>query len=213
MELSTNIIKPFNTNSTHLSAEWDKWKLSLEVCLKAYECDDPQTKVNWLLHLGGPDVVELFSTISDPDYNEEEDVFKKALIKLDSYFTPKKQKRFERHVFRKIKQSENEKFEMFVFKLRQQAKYCDYGTFLEDALIDQIIEGCNSKKLKDKCLTEDLGLNKIIQLGTSLENVDRQLKSLCNDIPVATVNVNQISKQQPRKFNNMNNECFQCGRR
>lgn len=200
-------IQPFDCNSSNLSNEWTKWKLSLDICLKAYEVVDPELKQNWLLHLGGSDLIDIFSSVADPEYGNEDDAYVKAIKKLDSHFAPKKQKRFERHLLRKIKQEQNELFETFVIRIKKQAANCEFGAFSEDAIIDQIIEGCTSKELKNKSLTQEMDLHKIIQTGLSLETVEKQLRSFQGEY---SGQINKINVQHRKSYEKK--ECFSCGK-
>lgn len=216
MEGSAMSIKPFDCNSTLLANEWEKWKNSLEICLAAYKETDPASRKNWLLHLGGSDVIEIFNTVADPVYASDDDVYAKAIKKLDSHFSPKRHKRYERHLFRKIRQNVDEKFDKFVLRIRQKASLCEFGSYLEDGMIDQIIEGCTSKELRQKCLAKDMTYQEIIQLGLSLETVEDQLKSfkvIESDNLVEPVHRIQKGHNGARKSETVKNkECFQCGR-
>lgn len=84
--------------------------------------------------------------------DEVVDVYKVALNKLNEYFSPKQSRVYERHLFTLIKQEEGEKFEKFLLKLRNQANKCKF-TNIEEHLIDQIVEKCNSPKLRKKVLS------------------------------------------------------------
>lgn len=76
------------------------------------------------------------------------DVYQIAMEKLDAYFAWKQWKLYERHVLRLIKQP-NEKFEIFLVRLRAQAaKYAFTNT--EENIIEQIVEKCHSSDLRKK---------------------------------------------------------------
>lgn len=62
-------------------------------------------------------------------------MFKSAIEKLDTYFAPKQSKVYERHVFRLIKQEENEKFDKFLVRMRQQANKCYFHSIEVTLLI------------------------------------------------------------------------------
>ena len=100
--------------------KWPQWKRALEIYLDATEVTDPVKKRTLLLHCGGlqlQDVVyNLPGALLDPkaEENEGKDVFKEAITKLDSYFSPKQGRIYERHLFRQLKQEEDEKFDQFL---------------------------------------------------------------------------------------------------
>ena len=74
---------------------------------------------------------------------------------------------FERHLFRKMEQAQNETVDQFVPRLRQKAISCGFGN-VDEAIRDQIIEKCRSMHLRRKFL-EKLGniLLKDLQQGST----------------------------------------------
>nr|CAI5854620.1 unnamed protein product [Callosobruchus analis] len=114
---------------------------------------------------------------ANADPSEDIDVFEIALQKLDEYFLPKQSLVYERHIFRLIKQGENEKFEKFLMRLRNQADKCKIDN-PEEHLIDQITEKCSLVELRKKILTigDDITLEKIIMEASTLEVVNHQLE-------------------------------------
>lgn len=65
-----------------------------------------------------------------------------------------------------MKQTDDEKFDKFLVRLRHQANKCQF-TNLEEHIIDQIIEKCKSKDLR----------RKILSLGDSVTLVDIVLEA------------------------------------
>lgn len=92
-----------------------------------------------LVHTGGWSVQKIFYNIPGAHANEAEeiDVYKIALDKLNEYFSPKQSTIYERHLFRLMKQEEEEKLEKFLLRLRNQANKCKF-TNIDEHLIDQI---------------------------------------------------------------------------
>lgn len=94
-----------------------------------------------LLHCGGPDVQEIFQTLENTGNADDPDT---ALRVLTTYFQPKKNIPFERHVFPQAKQGEDESTDSFVTRLKRLAKTCEFGVFHDDIIRDQVIEKGNS---------------------------------------------------------------------
>jgi hypothetical protein len=67
-----------------------------------------------------------------------------------------------------------------------------------------------SKELKNKCLTQELELNQIVQFGVSLETVEMQLKSLHRSKDGPSEIVNQVDRANRKTL--IRKECFQCGK-
>lgn len=139
-----------------VGARWERWKRSLYIYLKAADVNTSSKKRASLLHWGGQELQEILFNIpggyvTSVEGGQDKDVFEVAIKKLDEYFAPKQNKRYERHLFRQMKQEENEKFEKYLVRLRQQALKCQF-TDVDDSLIDQIIEKCSSEELRMKVL-------------------------------------------------------------
>lgn len=201
-----------NGEAGSVGLRWEKWKRSLSIYLEAADLKTSSQKRASLLHWGGPELQEIFYNIPGADVKDDGqiDVFKVAIDKLDEYFAPQQSKRFERHIFRGIKQEENEKFEKFIVRLRQQASKCKFVD-LDDQLIDQITEKCNSEELRRKILKsgDDMTLNQIIIEANALEIVSRQLENFCNK--GRTQDVNRIELKPRNKPLPKKRECFRCG--
>ena len=87
-------IGPFSvlSDTATLSQRWVK---SFEYFLVASNVTDKKRQRALLLHLAGPEVQEVFETLT-----ETGDDYDTALAKLDAYFKPQKNIPFERHTFR-----------------------------------------------------------------------------------------------------------------
>ncbi|CAC5388121.1 unnamed protein product [Mytilus coruscus] len=122
------------------------------------------------------------------------DSFEDAVVKFDQYFLPKKNQPVERHVFRKCKQNENESIDSYVTRLKNLAKTCDFGTMLNDAIRDQVIDMCYSTKLRRRLLREkDLTLEKVQDIARASEAADQ------HSAQFEEVHINRV--QVKRDFN------------
>lgn len=215
----------FGGDNATVALRWEKWKRSLNIYLDATEITRPQKKRATLLLLGGSELQEIIYNLPGAyvDTSEEgTDVFKTAIEKLDSYFLPKQNKIFERHVFRQIKQEEGEKFEKFVVKLRNQAEKCKFSC-PDEQLIDQIVEKCFSAELRKKILTlgDSVTLDKIITEANTLEIVEHQLegfsqKNETNEVnAIKTIERKDRNESEKAGDNTTNksemNKCNRCG--
>nr|XP_026484830.1 uncharacterized protein K02A2.6-like [Vanessa tameamea] len=195
-----------------VGARWERWKRSLNIYLEAADVTTSSKKRASLLHWGGQELQEILFNIPGGYVTADGnvDVFKVAITKLDEYFAPKQNKRYERHLFRQIKQEENEKFEKYLVRLRQQALKCQFMD-VDDNLIDQIIEKCSSDELRKKILRagETITLSEVITEANTLEVVERQL----NDFNRKDQTINKIDTQVEKRtfINNGKKECFRCG--
>ncbi|KAJ8913331.1 hypothetical protein NQ315_013302, partial [Exocentrus adspersus] len=172
-----------NGDPSSLGIRWEKWKRALQIYLFASNINNSKVKRAVLLHSGGLGLQEIFYNIPGANVddsleeNKDKDVFDIALQKLDEYFLPKISKIYERHLFRLMEQEENEKFDKFVVRLRDQAEKCKFAD-TEGNIIDQITEKCSSKELRQKILSlgDDASLHDIIRQANTLESVSLQMK-------------------------------------
>lgn len=195
-------------DASSVGLRWEKWKRGLEFYLIAINAIDTEKKRAILLHVGGLTLQEIYHNI--PDVEEPDiavDVYKSAIKKLDDYFAPKQSKVYERHLFRLLKQEQNEKFEKFLVRLRNQSKKCKFVNE-EDNLIDQIVEKCSSKDLRKKVLTwgDDVTLDKIITQANAIETVDRQLDDFRQESQISRISKIDIKKNDAGTVG-----CSRCG--
>ena len=105
-------------------------------------------KVALLLYMGGMEFQEIFYQIVPENAQL---TFDQTVLTLDGYFQPKMNLPFERHLFRKMEQVQNETVDQFVSRLRQKAISCGFGN-VDEAIRDQVIEKCRSMHLRRKFL-------------------------------------------------------------
>ena len=224
----TNLLPPpekldLEGDNATIALRWERWKRSLNIFLDATETKGAEKKRATLLLLGGSELQEIIYNLPGAyvDVSEGVDVFAIAIEKLDAYFLPKRNKIYERHMFRQIKQEEGEKFEKFVVRLRNQAGKCDF-TNSEEQLIDQIVEKCASSELRKKILTigHSITLDRIIIEANTLEAVDHQLEgygqskstilnnSNNNNSEVNTIRNNSAKASSSKQADN---KCGRCG--
>ncbi|CAC5396187.1 unnamed protein product [Mytilus coruscus] len=165
-----------------------------------------------LLHLIGQDAQDIFETFTDTG-----DSFEDAVVKFDQYFLPKKNQPVERHVFRKCKQNENESIDSYVTRLKNLAKTCDFGTMLNDAIRDQVIDMCYSTKLRRRLLREkDLTLEKVQDIARESEAAD-QHSAQFEEVHINRVQVKRdfnAARYQRHDYHSKRKdiECHRCGR-
>lgn len=200
-------IKPFDTKTdqSQLATEWRKWKRSLEYYLAASGITGQREKRNQLLHLGGPDLQDIFDNLPGvhdvPHVAPDPPFYDVAISKLEAHFQPCRRRTYERHVFRQIAQQPGERFGDFVMKLRVQASRCDFdleGTPVADSMIiDQIAEKCLSSALRKKILERDRALEEIVVIGKTMEDVELQCKEMGQKEKGTTQmeTVNQVNPQ------------------
>ena len=177
--LNVSTPQPFaiNTDPSRLATAWTKWKAGFDIYITAAGIANANQKKALLLHCGGEGIQTIFETLTIAPATDDADVFKCASDALTAHFAPKKNKRYERHLFRVCAQEDSETMSQWVTKLRTLSKSCEYAD-AEDAILDQVIEKCKSAKLRKTLLkTSDLTLDKLLEISLIAETVTRQTKT------------------------------------
>ena len=199
--LSTEVIKSlpcFNPRDdpNTLSVRWKRWKRSFNLYLVAKGITQDAQKKALLLHTGGLDLQELYFTLEPED---ETNTFDECLSVLDNYFVPKVNIPFERHLFRQMEQLSGEKVDQFVCRLRQKAATCDFEN-VDETIRDQLIEKCQSAKLRRKFLEKpNASLSDLQDIARVQEAVDVQMKTLEQRKPVEVNSVDRHDYHRKRK--------------
>ena len=182
---------------TTLSLRWKEWLRRYERFLVAMDIKDDTRKRALLLYAAGNEVEKVFATFSD--VGEDKD-YKKAVEKLNEYFSPKKNVLFETHKFRQLKQVTEETIDQYCTRLRQQAIICEFSNS-ENEIKIQLVEGCLSSRVRRKAIQDDLSLADILSYARSLEITDKAVKTLeedCGHLASPSSAVNAIHNQQEK---------------
>lgn len=206
-----NVVKPLNCNSENITIEWEDFKNQLDLLFKLKGVDKPEEKKSLVLLLGGQDLRRICATLPEEEGrgNSVSNEYGIFLNKLDEFFIQKRSKRFERHIFRGLKQKEGEKFDKFVLRLRSQSLKCEWSLGqMNDNIVDQIVEGCLQEKLRAKIMEKDLDLEEAVQLGNSVETMIEQQKQF-KDFGHTSKSEEVNAVESKSKFANVT--CSRCG--
>ncbi|XP_042150738.1 uncharacterized protein LOC121838514, partial [Ixodes scapularis] len=107
-------------------------ELFLEATGSDPEVRTDRQKIAILLHVAGPEAVDVFNT-----------------------FTLTENETFERHVFRKSIQMEAQSFENFLRDVKLKVRSCNFGDLTDSLVRDQIVDGVRDHKLRERLLRED----------------------------------------------------------
>nr|CAI5848076.1 unnamed protein product [Callosobruchus analis] len=168
----------------------------MKIYLDAAYINEPEKQRATLLHLGGISLQEIYYNLpgDDTEIDIDGNVYTRAIEKLNDFFAPKQSKRYERHLFRKLKQEPGEKFEAFIIRLRHQASKC------------------SSNELRKKILAsgDNMTLQDIIREANALETVEGQM-SVFAEKPSTSVSddINQIKSRSSRRP--WQQKCTRCG--
>lgn len=122
---------------------------------------------------------------------------------------PNTNKRLERYIFRGMTQGEDENVNNFMARLFSQVSKCGYpDDALEEHVIQQIIEGCQSKQLKRDLLSfEKLTLGEAIARGRQLEKIEKYGQQTHQPTPSAA----RFQQGQKKNKTVEDRMCSDCG--
>ncbi|XP_033114101.1 uncharacterized protein K02A2.6-like [Anneissia japonica] len=202
---------------------WLQWRRLFENYLLASNTvkESPERRSAILLHSLGPEGQRIFYTL--PELGEAgDDILTKAMTTLQSHFAPKVSVVAERYRFRQRAQLPHESVDNYIAALRELASRCEFGTFENEMLRDQLVEKTNSSKIRTRLLTEtDVKLDKAIKLARQCETAMKEAKSMsggdthtCSEVkykakPRGAKAEFKKEKQRPRP--NSNAKCYRCG--
>ena len=130
-----------------------------------------------LLHLAGPDVQDIFSTLPDTG---EATHYNEAVEALNAYFVPQVNTALSRHPFQKLHQKPGETVQQFTTCLRQAVRDCGYGGDSDNQIRDAILSKGTSDYVRRKLLEKGCGLTLASTLETAAccESIDEQMTDM-----------------------------------
>ena len=173
------------TDPATIGPRWTRWLNSFELYAdgkglivgEATTAATKQRRRAMLLHLAGPDLQEIFTTL--PDTGEATD-YTRAVEALKAYFVPQVNSAFARQTFHQITQKPGETVQQFATRLKKAAKDCDFGADTDNQIRDAVLNKCTSTYIKRKLLEEGQGLNlkRTLEVAEQCEKIETQLAAL-----------------------------------
>ena len=102
--------KPDAKIGASLATSWKNWQSDFEMFITASRITDNKQKRALLLYQAGSRVREIFKQLPDTG---DDDNYKLAKTKLQEYFDPQKNRRYEVYRFREAKQEPTETLDAF----------------------------------------------------------------------------------------------------
>lgn len=210
----TNLPPP--NQFSFLKQEWPQWyqrykRFSL---LSGIDSQPDQVQVNSLLLFMGQKSEDIFDSFGLS--SEDSAKFKVVLKKFEDYFVHSQNVIYERAMFNRRIQKEDEPILDFITDLHKLAKTCDFGTLKDNFIRDRIVVGIRDEKLSEIMqLDNKLTLDKATKLCKQHEEVKRQQNELRDNlIDENLTNINQIKRKIENRTTSQSNktkQCFWCG--
>ncbi|CAG2236573.1 unnamed protein product [Mytilus edulis] len=182
-----------------LGQRWTRWLRSFNLYATGKGVVEAQQKKALLLHSAGMEVQDVYYTLVERDPGEHETVYEVAVEILNNHFTPQVNNSFQRNQFRAMEQKPQETIDQFITRLRQKAIYCNFGN-VDEAICDQVIDKCSSKRLRRKLLERhNVTLQQLRETAQAMEAAEKQ----------ATTYASKKQNQNKSEFKQIS--CYACG--
>ena len=195
----------FETDPSSTSVRWSTWLERLENFFIIHRIKKGDEKRAALLHYAGEWVYDIFKSL--PNRGDADD-YESAKACLNTYFQQTKNTDYEIFQFREATQRPDETINQFYARLRKLASTCEFQ-HPDPEIKSQIINRCHNQQLRIKAFeTKNLTLDKLLELGKSLETIQKQAREIQDQINLQSMsNVNRIQPQQSQssKPNNSRN--------
>ncbi len=112
-----------------------------------------EVKTATLLHLAGPDALEVFNTFTFATPGDDKKL-NKVLEQFEAHCIPRTNVTCERHIFKTRKQQSDETIDKYVTNVRNKAKTCEFGVLTESLIRDRKVCGISSDKTRTRLLKQ-----------------------------------------------------------
>lgn len=162
-----------------------------------------------LLHVIGPDAIEIFNTFrwdQEGDTEGDDKKLDKILSKFEKYCSPKSNLTYERHQFNIRNQNEGESIDSYVTDLKILSKTCEFGDLTDSLIKDRIVGGVLKDSVRSRLLREtDLTLQKAIDICRASETATQQMKAMQSSSAGATSGNVDFVRRKTEKSKPMKN--------
>lgn len=165
----------------------------------------------------GEDALEIFDGM---DFTQDTDnrVLNRVVRKFEEFCIGETNKTYERFIFNRRDQEENESIDQYVTVLRKLAQTCNFSGCLHDSLIqDRLVLGIRNESIWKKLLQEKTpSLSRAIDIGSG-ETTNMRLKELKKKTPISetdddinAVTPKRTENDRPRRDKGMIESCRYC---
>lgn len=192
-------LPPFSIEPTDsASARWDRWVRRFDNFIVAKNVEEDTRKKAMLLHYAGESVFDLSESLNVLPA----DTCDQTKVKLNAYFTPRRNVEYEVFTFRQAKQNTGETLDQFHTRLQHLAKNCAFDN-KDKEIKSQIVQKCFLPKIRDKGLGDaNITLEQLLTYGRTLEATMTQSKIMGNTestIPTTDKSVHAMSHDASRR--------------
>ncbi|XP_063895857.1 uncharacterized protein K02A2.6 isoform X1 [Helicoverpa armigera] len=153
----------------------DDWKLYVERLEQYFLVNKiaVELQVPTLITVMGADAYELLVNLCTPEKPTTK-TFAQISDIMGRHLQPKPSELAERYKFRHRKQKDGESISEYTAVLKKMSKTCEFGSWLEESLRDQLVCGITNEMIRQRLFAESkLGFGRAYQLAVSLEAAEK----------------------------------------
>lgn len=167
-------------------------------------------KVSFLITFLGQEAYSLLRKLTLPE-SPTTKTYEMLITILREHFAPEINVIAEHYKFHKKEQPEGETIGDYIVQLKVRAQYCNFGTFLDDALRDRLVFGLKDSTLQAQLLKKkDLTFEKSCKIAISWELAEQEIKAKEGSL----LQINSMQKKKQFKqppTQKRNHSCGRCG--
>ncbi|XP_038054673.1 uncharacterized protein LOC119726895 [Patiria miniata] len=170
--------QPFTHPDDQISTgnAWEEWLEGIEREFRYFKISSPIDKKDALIIYGGKEIARLEKSLPNP--GDVDDVYEKLKTKLNSYYTPKKNKHHARYLFLKMRPTPQETTMAYAARLREKAIQCEFGDTRDDRILEHLIQTITSKSLIQKAINKKWSLTQMLTEAAQIEDTSLQISSM-----------------------------------
>ena len=154
---------------------WQEWLEGIEREFRFFNISEAVNKKDAMIICGGNEITRLEKSLPDPEMG---DVYTKLRTKLNSHFTPKKNKHHARYLFLKMRPHVGETISVYAARLREKAKECEFGDTFDERILEHIIQTIDNKKLIERIISKTWDLTRFLTEASQTKDIARQIQDM-----------------------------------
>jgi hypothetical protein len=149
---------------------------------------EAEMKVPMLITLIGPETYNVLRNLVSPDKPSTKK-YDELLQALTQHYVVKKSAVAGRYEFYACRQIEGQSVNEFVVEIKKRAAFCNFGTFLNEALRDRLVCGLAREQLVKKLLTigDSLSFDEAVKVAIAYESAEKEMKKMQPEMGVHLV--------------------------
>ena len=200
-------IEQFKLRDSHnADKDWKLWLEEIEREFRYFRINTPTDKKDALIIFGGREIAYLEKYLPEPDGKLDE--YQKLREKLNTYFSPRKNKYLARYLFQKLRPRPGERTVAYAARLREKAEECEFGGNYEERLLEQLIVTVRNDNLIQKCFRKEWTLSEFLRHADEEEIISLQIADMQYNESENEVRIHDF---QQTCVNNENSPCGYCG--